>query len=190
MPGCETSERVVIAVERIVLLGLMGAGKSTVGPRLARRLGWRYVDLDREIERRAGQRVAEIFAGRGEAYFRLLETACTVALAGCRQAVLAPGGGWIATPGNLARLGPGSFRIWLQVGPDEALARLAGSPEARPLLAAADPLAAATRLLEEREPLYRQAELAVATGGRTPAEVVHEIVEHLRERGLAAAREV
>ncbi len=160
----------------------MGAGKSTVGPLLAARLGWRFVDLDHEIERREGQTVAEIFASQGEPRFRALETECTRVLARQTEIVLAPGGGWIATPGNLHSVGPGTLTVWLQVTAEEALARLGGERATRPLLSAPDPHAAATRLLAQRERLYREADVAVPTDGRTASAVAREIEIFARAR--------
>lgn len=174
-------------MRRVVLLGFMGAGKSTVGPLLAARLGWRFVDLDHEIERREGRTVAAIFERQGEPRFRALEAQCTIELAGEPEVVLAPGGGWITTPGNLHRLGPGTLTVWLQVTAEEALARIGRDRAARPLLSAPDPHTAAARLLLQRERLYRQADIAVPTNGRTADEVAHEIEIYARARSRSAS---
>jgi shikimate kinase len=100
--------------------------------------------------------------------------------------VLAPGGGWAAAPGNLGLLGPGTLTVWLQVTPEAALQRLRQQSEVRPLLERPDPLEAAARLLEQREAIYRQAELHVPTVGREPAEIAREL-EHTIRRRLGAA---
>jgi shikimate kinase len=158
-------------IERVVLLGFMAAGKTAVGAELARRLGWAQVDLDAWIEAREGKRVARIFADDGEARFRRLEADATREVAAMRGVVLSPGGGWITGAGNLEALGDGSLSVWLRVSPEEAVRRASRSPGERPLLAGADPLAAARELMEARSPLYARAALHVDTEGRPPGEV-------------------
>ena len=114
------------AIQRVVLVGLMGAGKSTVGPLLARQLGWRFLDLDREIERIAGQSVQAIFSTQGEARFRELEADATTGLAGSSEIVVAAGGGWMAQRSLPERMGAGTFTVWLQVTPQVVLASRKG----------------------------------------------------------------
>jgi shikimate kinase len=173
-------------IERVVLLGFMAAGKTQTGAELARLLGWTHVDLDREIESRAGRRVAEIFAAEGEARFREMETEATAEIARRRAVVLSPGGGWITRPENLDALGAGTLSVWLQVSPEEAVRRASAAPGERPLLAGADPLAAARRLLDERAPLYARAALHLTTEDRSPAQVAAIIAAELRaHRGPA-----
>ena len=138
----------------IVLVGLPGAGKSTVGPALAQRLGLPFVDLDREIERMAGLAVPQIFLERGEPAFRELERRATEGLGDAPSAVVAAGGGWIANPGAPALLPAGSRIIYLRITPAAALRRLGAAVRERPLLAGRDPLGTLERLLEERGPLY------------------------------------
>lgn len=170
-------------VRRVVLIGFMCSGKSTVGPLLASRLGWEHLDLDHEIERRAGRRVAEIFASDGEGRFREMEAEATTALAGREGLVLSPGGGWITNPVLLDLLGEGTLSVWLRVGAEEVLRRSAAAPGERPLLRGPDPLETVRRLLAAREPLYARASLAVETAGREPGEVVEEIVRRGRLPG-------
>ena len=160
----------------IVLVGFMAAGKSTVGKLLAHRLGWRFVDADAEIVRTMGTSIAEIFRERGEAGFRELERRLTASLHSVAPAVLAPGGGWITSPGAREALPPGAFLIWLRVSAEEAVRRALATGEERPLLAGADPLAAARALLAAREPLYAAADLTVDVEGRAPADIVREII--------------
>lgn len=165
----------------VVLLGFMAAGKSAVGALLAERLGWAHVDLDREIERREGRRVAEIFAGEGEARFRALEAEVTAEVGRRTEIVLSPGGGWVTRPELRDLLHPLTLVVRLLVSPEEAVRRAAAAPGERPLLAGADPLAAARRLLAEREPLYAAAAgLSIETEGRAPAEVAEEIAGVVR----------
>jgi shikimate kinase len=171
-------------VARVVLVGMMAAGKTAVGAALAARLGWTHVDLDREVERRAGRSVARIFAEEGEARFRVREAEAAAALAGRPRVVLSTGGGWGADAGALDALGPGTLAVWLRVPPEEAVRRAAAAPGERPLLAGADPLAAVRRLLEAREQRYARAAVRVETGGRTVEQVTTEIEAAVRARGL------
>ena len=175
-------------VERVVLVGFMASGKTAVGAELARRLGWAHVDLDREIERRAGRAVAEIFAGEGEAAFRRMEAEATAEVARRSGVVLSPGGGWITHPALLDSLGPGTLAVWLVVSPEEAVRRAGAVPGERPLLAVPDPLGAARRLLEQRTPLYARAGLAVETEGATPEGVAEQIERFIRARSPSGAQ--
>lgn len=168
---------------RIVLVGFMAAGKSTIGRRLARLLVWDFVDFDREIERRTGRSIPEIFRHEGAAAFRALEAELTEELADLERVVLAPGGGWITQPELLERLGPGSMVVWLRISPEEAVRRAGRDAEHRPLLAGPDPLARARALIREREPLYEMADLVVDVDRRPPDQVALEIVELVRDVG-------
>jgi shikimate kinase len=145
----------------VVLVGLPGAGKSTVGRALAKRLGLPFLDLDQLIADRAGRSVVEIFAEQGEPAFRALEVEVTRELAGQPPAVLAPGGGWVTNPGVMALLRPPARIIHLRIRPGAALARLRRARHVRPLLETADPLATINRLWRERRALYEQADAVV-----------------------------
>jgi shikimate kinase len=173
-------------VERVVLVGFMCAGKTAVGEILARRLGWAFVDLDRLIEEREGRPVREIFAGGGEAAFRRAEAEVSDSVAEWGRVVLAPGGGWVANAARREPPGDGTLRVWLRVSPEEVMRRSASAPGSRPLLAGPDPLAAARRLLAEREPRYAASDLALDTEGRTPDEIAAEL-EHAVCSRMAAA---
>lgn len=168
------------AVERIVLVGFMAAGKTTVGRVLARRLGWDFIDFDEVIERRTGMTVAEIFRSRGEAAFREMEARLTDEFGGARGVVLAPGGGWITHPELLDAVGPGTLVVWLRISPEEAVRRAMADAVHRPLLAGADPLGKARLLLSEREPLYFLADASVETDGREAEDIAYEIAERVR----------
>lgn len=170
-------------VRRVVLVGFMASGKSTVGRRLAERLGWDFLDFDEEIERRTGLAIPDIFRRLGEPAFRALEAELTAEFGGLDRAVLAPGGGWIMQPGLLEQLAPGTLLVWLRVSPEEAVRRAMRERTHRPLLAGPDPLARARLLLAEREPLYRQADVAVDVDGRDPDEVAAEIAGIARRYG-------
>lgn len=161
------------------MVGFMGAGKSTVGRRVAESLGYRFVDLDDEIERLAGRPVPEIFGSGGETRFRELEARATRQLEARARTVVAVGGGWMARP-ELRDAWPGAVRVWLRVDAAEAVGRLGDRLPSRPLLADRDdPVAAARRLLEDRRPHYERAEIHVATDGREVETVAEEVVRRL-----------
>ena len=178
----------IAPLERIVLLGAMGAGKSTVGERLAARLGWRHVDLDREIERRRGLTVAEIFQREGERAFRAWEVALTLEWLAQPYVVLSPGGGWVTNPGLMERLGPHTLTVWLQASPKALWERLQEDWGTRPLLQTPRPLETLTQLLSEREPAYRRAQVTVRTDSRTIDEVVDEVYAHALRHGAVPRR--
>jgi shikimate kinase len=161
------------SISGIILTGFMGAGKTTAGALLAQRLGWRFVDSDHLVERRASMTVAEIFERRGEAAFRELEAEAIREAVQGEHVVLALGGGALersATREFLASLG--AWRLVFLEAPLETLIdRCSGQPNApvRPVLRNHEALA---ERWTARLPWYRQAHWTVATGGRTPEEVV------------------
>ncbi len=142
----------------MVLVGLPGAGKSTLGRQVAKRLGRPFLDFDQEIERRTGLSVARIFAERGEAAFRALEVDLTRELAGAPPMVLSPGGGWVTNEGVMALLRPPGRIIHLKVSPTEALRRISRSRTVRPLMQHADPAVTMQALWEVRAALYSRAD--------------------------------
>jgi shikimate kinase len=146
---------VAIAVRRpVVLVGMMGSGKSTVGKRLANALGVPFADSDAEIEARAGCTIAEIFAADGEAAFRATEAATVAELVVAdRPAVIATGGGAVLDATTRSLLQERATVVWLRASPGMLAHRIAGDGT-RPLLAD-DPDAALRRLVTERDPLYR-----------------------------------
>jgi shikimate kinase len=167
---------------RVVLVGFMGAGKSAVGRQLARRLGYRFEDMDRRIEERAGRKIADLFRDLGEPAFRALEQEEARALSQIPGLVVASGGGAFAQPATRALLREGALTVWLQCSLEAALHRV--RPDgSRPLAGNREIM---RTLLAEREPSYRQADVAVDTSRRTPREVVDRIVEliegHEREK--------
>ena len=173
------------APARVVLVGFMGAGKTSVGRSLARRLKWRFVDLDRSIEERAGATIAALFRERGEAAFRALEQDAARAVAGLSRTVVAAGGGAFIAPATRAALQEGALTVWLQCSLDDVLRRVPADGS-RPLAGNREIMRA---LLAEREPSYRQADVAVDTSGLTPREVVDRIVELIEgQRGKQSAR--
>ena len=164
---------------RIVLTGFMGSGKSTVGPLVAARLGWRFVDADDVIEADAGTSIAQIFANLGEPHFRELERATIARLAATDALVLALGGGAIETEATRTLLtsSPETLLVHLEVQLSTTLARCGGTEGSRPVLADQANLA---KRYERRLPLYRAAHISVAVDQLTPAQVAEVIVKAAR----------
>ncbi len=144
---------------RIVLVGFMCSGKSTVGREIARRLGWEFVDTDEEIERREGMTVPQIFALRGEAYFRGREREVLEELLSREGVVISTGGGLGADPSAMELMKRSAFVVWLKISFEEFLRRCA-SDQKRPLLRRGEE--ELRRLLSEREKVYRTAHLTVS----------------------------
>jgi shikimate kinase len=143
----------------LVLVGLPGAGKSTVGKAVAERLGRTFLDFDLEIERRQGKTIAEIFGEKGEGHFRELERALTEELRLMGNMIQAPGGGWASNPEVVRLLRPPSRLIYLRLRPETALVRLGSErSSARPLLMRPDPLGELRRLLDARKAAYESAD--------------------------------
>jgi shikimate kinase len=166
--------------ERIVLVGFMAAGKSSVGRSLAGRLGWDLLDFDDLVLHRTGLSAGELIRAQGEPALRRLEAELTGEVAGRRRVVLAPGGGWATRPELAERLGPGTVRVWLRLSAAEAVRRALAQGVDRPLLGAGEAaLARAEALLEERSAAYGHAELAVDVEGKGVPAVVTEIVHRL-----------
>ncbi len=171
------------AVSHILLIGFMGAGKSTVGRAVADRLGLRFLDLDELIEKAGGRPVTRIFEEDGEGGFRRLESAALLTLEDVAPSVIACGGGVVLEAVNRVELRRLGTVVYLQVGAEDALRRIGGA-QGRPLLAGAVPAAAAS-LLRSREALYEAAaDIIVPTDGRSISDVVDDVV---RASGGAAA---
>lgn len=172
---------------RVVLVGGMAVGKSTVGAALARRLGWRHIDLDAAIEAAAGRSVAEIFRAEGEPGFRRREAEATAHVAAAQRVVVTPGGGWVLNAALPRLLADDALTVWLRASTETVLSRLSGRGRSRrPLLAQGDPEATLRRLASERAPLYAAAaQLTVDLDGLRLAEVVRRIEAELRRRGVA-----
>jgi shikimate kinase len=158
----------------IILVGLPGSGKSTVGPLLAAELKAPFVDLDHEVERRQRMSVADIFASRGEQEFRAMEHAITLELAQRPPSVIAPGGGWIVDEANVSAIRPPARMIHLVVSVSTALKRLGPDIDKRPMLAGPAGPAAKGRLeaiAAARMPLYSRADAEISTENVTPQQV-------------------
>jgi shikimate kinase len=170
-------------VQRVVLVGFMASGKSSVGASLARRLGWDFLDFDVVIEERTGMGIGQLVEAAGEVRLRELEAELTARAAESRRLVLAPGGGWITRPGLLDRLGPGTLAVWLHASPRETVRRLEEDSIERPLRGEPDALERVGALLDERQPLYARADLRTPTEGRGVEEIAFEIEQLVRARG-------
>ena len=153
----------------------MGAGKTTIGKRLAKRLRRNFVDSDQELERRTGASVALIFDVEGESGFRAREKRLIDELTQLDNIVLATGGGAVLDPDNLAALSSRGFVVYLNASVEDLIARTQRDKN-RPLLNTDDPAARMRELLEHRDPIYQQvADLVIDTGKLNLAEVVREI---------------
>lgn len=158
-------------VRRVVLVGFMGSGKSTVGRELARLLGWSFLDMDRLLEEEAGLSVAEIFRRQGEAAFRAAEARLARAVAGLDRHVVAAGGGAFVAAETRAALQEGALTVWLRCDLATLLARL--PPDgSRPLAANRETMAG---LFAERESCYRQADWTVDASEAAPEELARRI---------------
>lgn len=174
----------------IVLVGLMGAGKSTVGRRLAQKLGLEFTDADAEIERAAGKTVPDIFRDHGEAYFREGERKVIARLLESGAQVLATGGGAFMneeTRKNIARLG---ISVWLKADMDLLMKRVRRRDN-RPLLKAEDPDAVMRQLIAERYPVYGQADVTVESRDVPHNSIVSDVIRALatRERSMKNAKD-
>ena len=160
----------------LYLVGMMGSGKTSTGRPLAERLGYGFVDADAVIEQAAGCSIPDIFDRDGEAGFRSLESQVLSAISQRHSLVVATGGGVVTQPENWGMLHSGIV-IWLDVVPDQLLQRLNADSTVRPLLQTADPEAALNALLNERRPLYAEADLTVVINDETPEAVADGILQ-------------
>jgi shikimate kinase len=181
--AAESAASPVLALGRrsVVLVGMMGAGKSSVGRRLAGRLGIPFIDADAEIEKAAGMTVAEIFSRHGEGYFRAGETRVIARLLEAGPQVLATGGGAFMNPETRATIRSKGISIWLRAT-IEVLTRRVKRRGDRPLLKTADPVETLRRLMDERHPVYAEADLTVESRDVPHDTIVEEIIEGLRSR--------
>ena len=154
--------------KRIALVGLRGAGKSTLGSRLARKLGIPFLELDREIEREAGTGLAEIFLLYGQAGYRRYERRCLEkALEKHERAVIAAGGSIVSEPGTYELLLSACFTVWLRAEPEEHMARVIAQGDTRPMAGNAQAMDDLRRILDSRAALYGQADTVVDTAERS-----------------------
>ena len=173
--------------QRVLLVGFMASGKSSVGRELASRLGWDFKDFDTMIAARAGKSVSEIFAEDGEAEFRRLESDVAEELLARSGSVLAPGGGWPAQPGSWEMVPENTMSVWLQVSPAVAVRRASEEGPTRPLLEGGDVTDRATALLLAREASYRRARYTLDSEQYGPRELAGEIVKLMQGEADSAA---
>lgn len=170
----------VAGVSKVALVGLRGAGKSTVGPLLAARLGARFVEVDAEVEAAAGMRLGEIFEYHGAARYRELERSVLERLvATSGRVVLATGGSLVTATETWEWLRRCARTAWLTASPASHLSRVEAQGDVRPMRGRPDALAELKAILRERDPLYGQAELRIDTEGRPVAAVVDELTTRL-----------
>jgi shikimate kinase len=165
-----TQIREALGPRSIVLIGLMGAGKTAVGRRLANRLDLPFIDADTEIEVAAGASVSEIFAEHGEAYFRQGERKVIARLLAEGPQVLATGGGAYMNPETRAAIKARGLSVWLKADIKVLLKRV-GRRSSRPLLTGADPEKVMKKLMEERYPIYADADVTVES-----RDVPHDVI--------------
>jgi shikimate kinase len=169
-------------VDRIILIGMMGAGKTTIGRELARRFGMRFVDCDHEIEARTGVKVPTIFEIEGEDGFRRRESQVIDELTQADGLVIATGGGAVLDPGNRAMLASRGVVVYLNV-PPHVLWERTRHDRNRPLLQVANPRERIHTLHAQRDPLYREVAHIVVDGGRgNPGNTVRQIIRALEQR--------
>ena len=175
------------ARNNLFLVGMMGAGKTTVGRLLARRLKRDFYDSDEEIERRCGVRIPVIFDIEGEAGFRVRESQAIAELCALEAAVIATGGGAVLAEENRRRIAAGGTVVYLHARPGYLWQRVRHDRN-RPLLAKGDPLERLRALYAERDPLYREvADILVDTGAQSVQILARELLDKLEERWKASA---
>jgi shikimate kinase len=163
----------------IVLIGMMGVGKSSIGRRLGARLGLPFVDADGEIEQAAGMSIADIFARHGEAEFRAGEARVIARLLGGGPQVLATGGGAVMNAATRALIKEKGVSIWLSADLDLLIRRISKRKAERPMLQTEDPAATLRELLAIREPVYAQADITVRSRDVPHDAVVTEMIDAL-----------
>ena len=173
----------------IVLVGMMGAGKSTIGRRMAARLRLPFLDADIEIEAAAGMSIPDIFETHGEPHFRDGEARVIARLLDTGPAVIATGGGAFMREETRARIRDRAVSIWLKADADVIMKRVKRRAD-RPLLQTEDPAATVSRLLEAREPVYQTADLTIWSRDVPHERIVDECIDALRARICADAAAV
>jgi shikimate kinase len=182
-PSAPQDAEITAALGRrsIVLVGMMGAGKSTIGRRLAGRLRLPFLDADIEIEAAAGMSIPDIFETHGEPHFRNGEARVIARLLDNGPAVLATGGGAFMREETRNRIHDKAVSIWLKADVDIIMRRVKRRAD-RPLLQTEDPAATVSRLLEQREPVYQSADLTIWSRDVPHERIVDECIEALRAR--------
>jgi XRE family aerobic/anaerobic benzoate catabolism transcriptional regulator len=168
-------------MKRVALIGLRGAGKSTLGTLLAKQLGVPFIELDRAIEREAGTSLSEIFLLYGQQGYRRYERRCLEkALHEHERCVIATGGSIVSEPGTYDLLLSTCFTVWLKAAPEEHMARVIAQGDTRPMAGNAEAMDDLRRILDGRAVLYAQADAMVDTAGRTVERSLREVRKALR----------
>ena len=173
--------RAALGARSVVLIGMMGAGKSTIGRRLAARLRLPFLDADIEIEAAAGMSIPDIFEIHGEPHFRDGEARVIARLLDSGPVVIATGGGAFMREETRNRIRDKAVSIWLKADVDTIMKRVKRRAD-RPLLQTDDPAATVSRLLEAREPVYQNADLTIASREVPHDRIVEECIDALRGR--------
>jgi len=173
--------------QSIILIGMMGAGKSSIGRRLAKKLDLPFIDADTEIELAAGMTISEIFEQHGEPYFRAGEARVLARLLEQGPQVLATGGGAYMNADTRALIRKKGITVWLKAEPDVLMRRIKRRSD-RPLLQTADPEATLNRLIEERYPVYAEAEITLQSRDGPHEVIVDEILAAIGEQLDGAGR--
>jgi len=178
LAGQNTSLQRRLSFAGIALIGLRGAGKSTLGKMLAKEIGWNFVELNKEIEAQNGLSVAEIIALYGQEGFRRMEQAALGELLVRKQlTVLATGGGIVSEPLTFDLVLSSFYTIWLKAEPEEHMARVRGQGDLRPMADNRSAMAELRTILRSREPLYARASAVVDTAGLTVDEAAARLIE-------------
>jgi len=166
--------------KRIALVGLRGAGKSTLGSSLAALLHHPFVELDREIETEAGISLSEVFLLYGQAGYRRIERRCLDRVIGAHtEMVMTVGGGIVSEPDTYNVLLQHCYTVWVRASPDEHMARVVAQGDLRPMQGHAEAMADLKRILDAREPLYRKADVTVDTTGEEPGQSLAKLRQAL-----------
>jgi XRE family aerobic/anaerobic benzoate catabolism transcriptional regulator len=176
---------------RIALIGLRGGGKSTLGALLAERLGVPFIELDREIERRSGASLSEIFDMFGQETFRRAEReALDEILHQHKTFVLATGGSIVTEPGTLEVLLSSCFTVWVRAEPHDHMKRVMAQGDMRPMANSGRAMEDLISILKSREPLYARAEAALITSGKSPEQNLDELLRAVAQPDIKAARQI
>ncbi len=167
------------ALNRLVLTGFMGCGKSTLGRKLSSILGFRFVDTDNAIEKRQRRKIPDIFKIEGEAAFRTYEKEILEHYLKRSRVVIATGGGALVQQDNLDLALDHSLVIYIEMDEQELLDRVLFSPKERPLINVKNPHDVVERLFVARRPFYEQAQVHVQTGGLKPSQALEAVIEGL-----------
>jgi shikimate kinase len=168
--------------KNIVLIGLMGSGKTSVGKLLAKKLGKKFVDTDEIIELETGKTINQIFAHDGEPFFRKTESEIIQKISQNQDQVISTGGGCVENPVNIDNLKKAGIVFYLKATPEELFDRIKNE-NTRPLLKTDNPLLILEKLLHKREKFYAQADVIIDTVNKKPDEIVDEIMEKVTNYG-------